>query len=115
MIFSKWLDTFVEEKGLDTDEILEVEGASGMNWIPLEVLLDAIKTTSRQEQIAIKAVIVKLDFINADCLDYFKHLAKAIARVEISRAAEACLWRAMTAHLARLTASALAIAWAGSI
>lgn len=79
MKFAEWLDTFVEEKGIDTEMLLEVEGASGTNIIPVEVLLDAMKTTTPGEQAAIKATIVKIDFANGNVLHYFRHLAQAIA------------------------------------
>lgn len=77
--FTRWLDTLVEEKGYDLEEIFEVEGESGTNWMPLEVVLDAIKATSPREQKAIQTVLVRLDFMNRNCLDYFKHLAQALA------------------------------------
>ena len=79
MKFAKWLDTFLEEKGIDTEQILEVEGVSGTNWIPVEVLVDAMKTTTPGEQAAIKSMIVRIDFVNGNVLDYFRHLAQAIA------------------------------------
>lgn len=79
MQFAQWLDTFVEEKGIDTEDILEVEGASGANWIPVDVLLDTMKATTPGEQAAIKRMIVRIDFVNGNVLDYFKHLAQAIA------------------------------------
>ena len=79
MQFAQWLDTFVEEKGIDTEQILEVEGVSGTNWIPVGVLVDAMKFTTADEQAAIKKVIVRIDFANGNVLPYFKHLAKAIA------------------------------------
>ena len=79
MNFNKWLDTLIEEKGIDTDTVIEVEGASGTNWIPLVILLDAIKSTSKSERAGIKAMLVKIDFCNGDILDYLKHLAQAIA------------------------------------
>ena len=79
MNFSKWLDTLVEEKGYDTEGIIEVEGASGTNWIPLGCLLDAIKSASQQEKDGIKRMIVRIDFVNGNLMDYFKHLAQAIA------------------------------------
>ena len=78
--FQKWLDTFIEEKGIDTEKILEVPGPGGMNFIPVGSLLDIIKFDAPQhEQMGIKTMIVKIDFLNGDVLDYFKHLAKAIA------------------------------------
>lgn len=79
MTFNKWLDTLVEEKGFDTDEIIEVEGRSSANWIPLECLLEAIKEAPEHERQAIKTVIVRLDFLNQDIMGYFRHLAQAIA------------------------------------
>lgn len=79
MTFNNWLDTCVEEKGFDLDEIIEVEGPSGTNFIPLECLIEAIKGAPEQERQAIKTVIVRLDFLNQDIRGYFRHLAQAIA------------------------------------
>lgn len=80
MTFATWLDTFIEEKGIDTEDLLEVDGPSGMtNVIPVAVLLDAMKTAPTHEQTAIKDMIVRIDFANGDVLHYFKHLAQAIA------------------------------------
>ena len=80
MTFTKWLDTLIEEKGLDTDAPFQVEGASGvMNYMTLENVLEAIKSTSANEQAQIKTTLVKIDFVNGDMMHFFKHLAKAIA------------------------------------
>jgi len=79
MTFAAWLDTFVAEKGIDTEALLEVEGASGLNIIPVCVVLSAMKAASAREQGAIKAMIVRIDFANRPVLPYFKHLAQAIA------------------------------------
>lgn len=79
MTFTKWLNTFVEEKGLFTDQMISVEGASGVNMIPLECLLDAIKSAPKHEQNSIKMTLVKIDFMNGDVMHFFRHLAKAIA------------------------------------
>jgi hypothetical protein len=79
MHFAKWLDTLVEEKGIDPEMLIEVEGPSGANIMPLEVVLDAMKATTPSEQAAIKTMIVRIDFANGDVVDYLKHLAQAIA------------------------------------
>jgi hypothetical protein len=79
MTFTKWLETFVSEKGLDTDQVFTVPGKSGDNHIPLECVLDAIKGAPAHEQAGIKSMIVKIDFRNGDVCHYFKHLAQAIA------------------------------------
>lgn len=80
MTFDKWIDTFIEEKGIDLEQVLEVEGKEwGTNYIPVEVVVDAMKHTTKREQDAIKDMIVRIDFRNGDVLHYFKHLAGAIA------------------------------------
>ena len=79
MTFAKWLDTLVDEKGYDTELIITVDGPSGENLIPLEIVLTAIKNTCQSEQKMIKETLVKIDFLNGDCLHFFKHLAKALA------------------------------------
>lgn len=76
----RWLDTFLEEKGIDSEMVLKVEGPSGTNWMPVGVLVDAIKSAPAHEQAGIKAMLVKIDFRNAPVKPYLEHLAKAIAR-----------------------------------
>lgn len=78
--FDDWLDTFVAEKGLDTERIFEAEGASGLNIIPLAVVLEHLKIAPPAEQEAIRTVIVKIDFANGDVTHFFGHLAKALAQ-----------------------------------
>lgn len=77
--FDDWLDTFVDEKGLDTERLFEAEGASGLNIIPLAVVLEHLKIAPPAEQAAIKTTIVKIDFANGDVTHFFAHLAKALA------------------------------------
>lgn len=78
--FADWLDTFVAEKGFDLEHVLEAEGKSGTNWIPLSILLDALKAASAAEQEQIKTMLVRIDFANGNALHFFGHLAKAIAQ-----------------------------------
>lgn len=78
--FVSWLDTFVEEKGIDVDQILEVDGPSGRNLIPLVHVIRAMKRAPEGEQGAIKDTLVKIDFKNGDSVDFFRHLAGALAR-----------------------------------
>lgn len=79
MNFKKWLHTFLEEKGIDLDTVVEAEGPSGTNHIPVSCLVDAMLAAPKHEQDGIKTMIVRLDFRNAPILPYFAHLAKAIA------------------------------------
>lgn len=79
MNFNKWLDVFLKEKEIDLEWNFVVEGQSGLNHMYVENVIDAIKTTSAAEQAAIKTMLVKIDFVNGNVMDYIKHLAKAIA------------------------------------
>lgn len=80
MKFPNWLNTFIDEKGIDREQIIEAEGASGTNYIPVQCLIDLMIQAPKHEQSAIKDTIVKIDFRNGDVLHYFAHLAKAVAR-----------------------------------
>jgi len=79
MKFNVWLDTFLSEKGIDGEQVLTVEGPSGENYIPVACLVEMMKQAPRNEQEGIKAMVVKIDFLNGDVLKYFKHLAQAVA------------------------------------
>ena len=77
--FSKWLDTFLEEKGIDREYSFTIEGASGPNLMSYEIIIEHMKITGPQEQAALKDMLVKIDFHNASVTDYLRHLAQAIA------------------------------------
>ena len=77
--FNNWLDTFLTEKGTDLETVFEIEGEWGVNFIAAGVVVEHIKMTTDAEQASIKTVIVKIDFQNGDVLDFFRHLAQAIA------------------------------------
>lgn len=78
-VFTTWLDTYVAEKGLDTEEIYEVHGPSGVNYIPLSGIITAIKAAPSAEQAQIRTKIVRLDFLSKDPKSFFRHLAGALA------------------------------------
>jgi len=77
--FTKWLDTLIEEKGIDLERNIEVDGPSGLNIMPLSMVIDAIKATGSNEQAQIKNTLVRIDFANGDICHFFNHLAGALA------------------------------------
>ncbi len=77
--FIQWLNTFNAEKGLDLEDILEVEGPCGVNIMPLGVVIEAIKGACLIEQMSIHKTLVNIDFRNGDIVHFYAHLAKAIA------------------------------------
>ncbi len=76
--FLKWFETFLEEKNLPYI-CWDIEGPWGLHVIDSDVVIEAIKGAPAHEQRGIKAMIVKIDFLNGDVLDFFKHLAQALA------------------------------------
>ena len=78
--FPQYLDALVAEKPLDTEQRFEVEGPSGTNSIPLGCVIEALKQAPRHEQEAVRTMLVRIDFVNADVCDYFEHLAGALAQ-----------------------------------
>lgn len=78
MKFNKWLDTFIEEKEIDLEQTFEIETSATWHLMPVGVVIEHIKIAPVHEQQAIKHMLVKLDFYNANIVDYFKHLATAL-------------------------------------
>lgn len=78
--FAKWLDTLLDEKGIRPDEVLDAQGPSGTNWIPVQCLVEMIKVAPAHEQAGIKTMLVKIDFVNGNVRHYLAHLCKAIAK-----------------------------------
>ncbi len=76
--FDKWIDTFIEEKRIDLNEIFSIESNGETHYFELGNVVENIKATSKQEQEEIRKMLVKIDFHNADVVDYFKHLAQAL-------------------------------------
>ena len=79
MNFNTWLDTFVSEKGLDLETSITVEGASGPNHMTAQTVVDHMKIAPTHEQNQLKNIIVRIDFANGDVMDFFRHLAQALA------------------------------------
>ena len=79
MTFEKWIRTYLTEADVDLDEVLEVDGPSGPNHIPIGSLVEAMCQAPKSEQAGIKNTIIKLDFRAAPIRPFLKHLAGAIA------------------------------------
>ena len=75
-----YLNALISEKGLNLETIIEVQGDSGTNFIPLGVVAEHILIANNTEQSQIRNTLVKIDFHNGDVMHFFTHLAKAIAR-----------------------------------
>ena len=79
-MIATYLKNLISEKSnLDLNAPIEVMGASGINMMTLETVVEHILIAPAHEQKQIRATLVKIDFLNGDCMHFFKHLAQAIA------------------------------------
>ena len=83
MTFANWIDTFLREKQISTDDMVTAEGPSGPNYIPVGMLVDMIKSAPKTERDGIKTMLVRIDFAapgRKPVMDYLAHLARAVAQ-----------------------------------
>lgn len=74
----KYIENFFEEKEIP-EATFEVDGPSGINYIPNTVVIEHIKIAPTQEQQQIANILRKIEFCNGDVNDFLKHLAGALA------------------------------------
>ena len=78
--FDAWIDTFLDEKGIDPQHLFTITGPTGTeNIIPVGVVIEHAKIASPAEQAAIKNTLVRIDFHN-NVLHYLEFLATCIAQ-----------------------------------
>ena len=79
-VFDTWIETFVDEKGVDPQHLFTIAGSTGTeNIIPVGVVIEHTKIASAAEQATIKDTLVKIDFHDGDVLHYLEFLATCIA------------------------------------
>lgn len=81
MNFEKWIDTFIEEKNLDTNSTIEFDDENGFHIVELEVVIEFIKNIDSKIQEQIKTNFVKIDFANGDVMHFFDFLAKGMVKI----------------------------------
>lgn len=78
--FNQWLDTFLDEKQINLEEVFEVDGPSGTNIMSYAVVVEALKEAPNHERKGVKSMLVKIDFANGDVRHYLRHLAQALVK-----------------------------------
>lgn len=80
MTFSKWLDTLIEEKGFDLEDIVfDGDNKKGVyNLMPLGVVVEFLKNCDTVTQSKAKKQLIWIDFKNGDMMHYFKFVAEFI-------------------------------------
>ncbi len=78
--FNNWLDIFIEEKGIDLEREIVVQGPSGMNYLTVGIVFEHMKAANAAEQMLLHDRLVRLDFYNQPIVPFLEHLANAIAK-----------------------------------
>ena len=79
MTFDNWLDTLIEEKGIDLEDYFYFDKDGEFNIMQYGTVVEAIKSTSKEEQNKIKHILVEIDFKNGNIEHFLKHLGQALA------------------------------------
>lgn len=58
---------------------MKLKTENNTHYFEVGNIIENIKATTPEEQAGIKDMIVKIDFHNGDVVDYFRHLAQALA------------------------------------
>lgn len=80
MSHTQYIKTFLEEKVIPF-QIFEIQDKNGLtHFVDTEVIKECILTTGVSEKIAIANAFKKIDYANADILNYFRFLAKTLVK-----------------------------------
>ena len=77
----KYFRTLLNEKNINLDTVLEVEGAEwGLNMIPVEVVVEFMENADRATQTKMRNTLIQIDFKNGNVLHFITYIAKFIAK-----------------------------------
>ena len=82
MRFNKWIDTLLEEKGIDVEESLTVFKGGDKNAESRELtvgfIVEHIKVTGAETPAMVKNALVRIDFANGDVRDFLAHIGASL-------------------------------------
>jgi hypothetical protein len=84
--FSRWLNTFLQEKKIDLDSPIDVTDREGTpHWMTVGVIVEALHNANDREQAAVKNTLVKIDFLNGNVYPFFAYLAVCMANTRLDQ------------------------------
>jgi hypothetical protein len=79
----EYFERFFAEKNLPYTA-WEIQASNGdLHFIDSDVVIEAIKNAPHHEQEQIKKMLVRIDFVNGDVLDYLQHLARGLIETSL--------------------------------
>jgi hypothetical protein len=78
-----YFERFFLEKNLPYTS-WEIQASNGeLHFIDSDIVIEAIKIAPHYEQEQIKKMLVRIDFVNGDVLDYLQHLAGGLIETSL--------------------------------
>lgn len=81
MNFKKWLDVFLEEKGIDDYQEIEIEDEGAWHYMVVKNVKEFINQLPEEQQVKIKNTFIKIDFQNGDVINFITYLANRITKI----------------------------------
>ena len=78
--FKNWIDTFIDEKDLPMEDTFTIDKNGTMNIMSYKTIYEHMLIANDQEQEQIKNMIVKIDYMNGNILNFFQYLGGLIAK-----------------------------------
>ena len=85
--FNEWIDTFIEEKGIDTAHNFEFDEAGTFHIVETATVIAWIKKLDPETKAKIKNNFVKIDFFNGDPMHFMEFMAKGMVKATYGAAA----------------------------
>ncbi|WP_186672930.1 hypothetical protein [Sporosarcina sp. BP05] len=74
----KYLYTLLEEKEIELDDTFDITAKGNLHIFEYGAIIEAILSTTEEEQQAIRKMLVQIDFANGSIKKYLQHLAQAL-------------------------------------
>ena len=78
--FKNWIDTFIDEKDLPMEDTFTIDKNGTMSIMSYKTIYEHMLIANDQEQEQIKNMIVKIDYMNGNILNFFQYLGGLIAK-----------------------------------
>lgn len=87
IVWNKWFDTFIDEKGIDKTHNFEFDEAGMFHIVETATVIAWIKKLDPETKAKIKDNFVKIDFFNGDPMHFMEFMAKGMVKATYGAAA----------------------------
>lgn len=78
--FKTYLNTYLEEKGIDQDEEMTLNDGAITHFMTVRNVVEFMVGLNNDDQEAIKKKLVQIDFLNGDVRHFLKFIARGMIK-----------------------------------